>query len=253
VPLVQAAAVLRVPLIRNEPVREGELLKVVTPRDIPSRGYLRSASEQVLVRVKDSEIEPFILRPFDVLFSIAAPMVGRITIVPEGLAGDRVPSPHFAIIRFEQNARDQALALYAFFKLGEGRKLIDRLQADDRIHLLPLEAFTRIRVPKLTVPRLEWARSVFQAEMTRPEREPAPEREERGRGGRERGGDRRGGRRGGERGGGAGPGGERRGGDRRGGARPGGERPGGRRPGGEGRGPGPGRGRDGEGRGGQRP
>ncbi len=225
VPLYRAATVLRVPMIRSEPVREGEgeVLQVVTARDTPVRGFIRTASEQVQVRVKDEGVAPFLLRPNDVLFSLVAP-IGTMGLVPEGLQGDWVPGPHFALVRFAEDARDQAVALFAFFRQGEGRKIVQKLQADGRVRLLPLEAFARIRIPQLNDEVREWSRKVFQREpVSPPEAEGRPER---GPGRGDRGGER--GRR------------DRPGGDRPQGGRPRNGRPGGRRPpgrGGEGGGP----------------
>ncbi len=217
VPLNQIATVLRVPLIRSEPVREGEVLKVVTPRDAPVRGYIRSAAEEVRVRARDEGIEPYVLRPHDVLFSVVAP-IGTIGIVPEGHKGEWIPSPHFALIRFAEEAQDRAIALYTFFRQGEGRKIVQKLQADERLRLLPVEAFARIRVPRLTEQVREWSRQAFLREPAR--QEPAERPEGRRRPERER------------RPGQAAPAARR---GRRGGGRPGGRPEGGRRPEGGGR------------------
>ena len=238
VPLARIATVLRVPAIRSEPLKEGEILRVVTPRDLPVRGFVRSASEQVLVRVKDEEIEPYLLRPWDLLFLLTAP-IGRMAIMPEGLAGDWVCGPQFAIVRFPEEPRDQAVALFAFFRQGEGRQIVAKLQADGRVRLLPLEAFARIRVPRLTDALREWSQKVLEREPAAPpDEERRPERPggrggPGGRGDRDRRpGDRRDGdRQGGERSARGGrPGGGRPGGGRPGGGRPGGDRPRGSRP-----------------------
>lgn len=148
VELAHLAEIVRTPLFKTETTKNAHPFYVVSIKDFPDAGYLATPAKRIYLDHNASRAERFTLRPHDFLVTIVG-TVGRVTIVPDGCGCNWIPATNMLRLRFSVRAKEQAIALYAFFKSPLGNATLNALVHGTSIPLVAKRPFSAIRVPVL--------------------------------------------------------------------------------------------------------
>jgi len=165
--LSEAADLLRLPPgVKDEKIKQGgKRIRSISITDIPEAGYLADIeSGMTLSADKLKGLKKYVIQPFDVIMSIQG-TVGTVGAVPAKFAGSWLSNISLLVIRFNENAEENSIALCMYLKSARGREIISQLKKGDAIKRINVKEFAAISIPTLSDTVIKASASAFKEEV----------------------------------------------------------------------------------------
>ncbi|WP_457622553.1 N-6 DNA methylase [Persephonella sp.] len=159
--LKNIAKVINSPVIKR---KEGKSeVYEVQISDIPEEGIVKNVKTIRKVGIKPEELKESSIQDYDVLIGIKG-SVGKVGIVI-GKPKEQIwiPAQSLAIIRAPE--KEQAVALYMFFKSKLGQYLLNTIKKGNIIENVSIKSLLNLEIPKFTKEQIKKSNQIFEEEL----------------------------------------------------------------------------------------
>ncbi len=164
VQLLEIAEIVRAPLLKNEPGKNGSPFSILSIKDFPVAGYIPPPQKHILLTNNRVRAAKYIVKDFDVLLTIVG-TVGKVTILPEDTPPNWIPATNIIRIRFRRDQLDNAIELYTWLKSDSGKRTLAGFTHGTTISIVTKGQILSIRLPVLSDDVREKTRRIWDEEQ----------------------------------------------------------------------------------------